>query len=175
MDLIFFGGLMKKLILGLSIVLMVFISGCTSTSSDSKVNNANTDQIYTQDPSEMVLKVNDMPEGWSGESPVIKDNSAESGFYKVAYVTALKVDCSVTKYPTILDAKSEYQTMYNKESSTTSLGNPSVGDEAYEKKIDVGTGLDTIVFRKGNVIVQVRCVGVDSIDFAKIVDRKIKN
>lgn len=61
MDLIFFGGLMKKLILGLSIVLMVFISGCTSTSSDSKVNNANTDQIYTQDPSEMVLKVNDMP------------------------------------------------------------------------------------------------------------------
>lgn|SRR5665647_106813 len=171
---------MRKLILVSSILLMIFISGCTSTPSDSKVNNTNTDQIYTKDPSEMVLTIYDMPEyipeEWSEESHDIKDNSAESGFHRkplVVNIPELKVNCSVTKYPTILDAKSQYQTMYNKKSSTTSLGNPNVGDEAYEEKVDAVNGLDRIVFRKGNVIAQVECVGTDSIDFAKNVNGKI--
>lgn len=152
---------------------MIASAGCSSEGKEVKTS----DSIYTQDVSDMVLKVNDMPEGWStNEPPVINNNTAESNFHKLNGMTADTVECAVVKFSSIDDAKSQYQSMYEKSSSTTSVGHPSVGDEAYGDNKQIGmTSLDTTTFRRGNVIVGIRCVGADSIDFAKIVDDKIMN
>jgi hypothetical protein len=148
----------------------------TNTSNSPATSNNNNAPIYTQNPSEIVLTLSDLPEGWHGSgSPAVEGDSAKSSFV-LPGLSVQSINCNVTKYPTIPDAASQYQVMLNEVSSTTNVGHPSIGDEAYGEHIETQMSyVDSTVFRKGNIIVQVRCLGIDSIDFAKIVDRKIKN
>ena len=149
----------------------------THTSNSHATSKDNYAQIYTKSPSDVVLNIKDMPHGWrSPGNTVIKDNTAEARFIFVRSESVDTVDCIVSKYSTINEAESKYQSVYNELSITTSLGHPNVGDEAYENSQQAGMPkLDNLVFRKGNFIVKISSVGVESIDFAKIVAGKIKN
>lgn len=165
------------------LILLVVVHGAASQGSHP-ASTSNSNIIYTQNPSDVVLKISDMPQGWRTTSnsngnpvlPLIGNDHAESNFNMIDGMSVDVVYCSVTKYPSIKDAESQYQTMYNTASSTASLGHPNVGDEACESNTQIGfQNLDNILFRKGNFIVRFKCVGTNAIDFANTVNGKITN
>jgi hypothetical protein len=178
--------LKNQLICVLLFGFVLIASGCTSQSAEIKDSaNAgaketpNTDVVYTQSPSELVLNTTDLPEGWTVDSTnlnahdgAVGGESANSNFIKVVGSSALVLSCQVNKYSSVIDAKSEYQTMYNSAIKSTSVGHPIFGQEAYSK-IDPSGQIESTIFRKGNIIAEVTCMGAHTFDYAIIMDGKI--
>lgn len=138
-------------------------------------NPVNTDIIYTQNTSEMILTLDDMPDGWrnTGENPIIEGENASSRFYKMGFILPHSVKCDVKKYRTINAAKSSYQEIYNNDhDKTTDCNNVNIGQDSYWSEDAIGV-TEKVIFRKGNIIVRVGTVGENAKNYAKKIDKKI--
>lgn len=164
--------LQNKLIFLLLFGFILIASGCISGIGKS------ADVEHTQNPSDIVLTTSDMPFGWEKDAgdniEGVKADGGEkasSSFWRLRAV----ITCEVTKYPSIEDAKSEYQRMYNAALSTESVQHNDIGQESYSTR-DVAEELDTTVFREGNFIVEVQgLANYESSHFARIIEGKLNH
>jgi hypothetical protein len=124
-----------------------------SQSTTTRAISDSSEQIVSKSFSEIALTINDLPNGWMVQgTPIVTDDQYVAEFLNINVgSTAIKLNFSITKYPTIDKAKKEY---ISKKSQVTNVKvNPiTAGDEgfAYQDIVDTSA-----IFRKGNLIVSI--------------------
>jgi len=128
-------------------------TGSYSQSTTTRAISGSSEQIVTKSFSEIALTINDLPNGWMVQgTPIVTDDQYEAEFLNInTGSTAVKLNFSITKYPTVDKAKKEY--IFKKSQVTNVKVNPiTAGNEgfAYQGVVDTSA-----IFRKGNLIVSI--------------------
>lgn len=123
-------------------------------------------------PSQILPTINDMPSGSIKGAEKSNDTYALRDFVFTGYLTQV-VKYETFKFSSIDESKQKYKSVIN-DYSNYKLDDVNMGDEGVG--FEIGNSLATVVFRKANVVVQVKFVGQytitlrDAKSYAKLVN-----